>query len=742
MYRKSNNDLLINYQDQHYLEKYKLSALKDALYRAISAHCWLHSRPQMERERTSLLERVTVRNLVQKSRTDNHGPANAACSVDPYQQPFYAVETLSLHDVYKKPHSRGGRLGGPQFDYLLNHEIEESLSNGRNAFGTDLDNVELPPIQDALKESTGKAVMGGAPIADVLNAISPEAGSNAQDSLFQIQAHKSLISNGAAGSTAVQDETEPSSKRRKMDTESIRTLPRPARKSGKKQQAHALLPPLLAPLYNPPVDAKVVPSMNADRMHALSGLDNLLGFGASLESRVTINAFESRMPPKNTGSDTLIKKRDKDADLQQSSSQPSLQADIQQAVEIPGPKNGKKYGKSKQSKRLIWTAEETQHLIDGVGKFGIGNWHKILNCKDYQFQEGRKSTDLKDRFRTCFPDEYRQNGAQGGKPFSIVQSDGKRRGRGSRAVVEIEKLGLATKDGKPFPKQDRRLRKGFSQEEDESLLQGFLRYPSQWKKIQSDPDLKLQHRTRTDLRDRFRNRYPQQFKEAKCIDKTKVAEETIKIANDPSSSQQSHESSNLESLASNLRAPAVSDDIPDMLSASLACTSLLNSQQYLAHEEPTRLRLLATGVQDTQDFDFHAGYEDEDEEDQSGVYLNNSIFDWADQNKLNNPLFHAPTTNSTKLVFNSVLDTTSATRADMTRLHFGKDGGSTVGENISLIKVHAPEGGGDITISPADQYNMNPLDAVQRLPALEGMIIGHPGPAAASVPLSKILNDK
>lgn len=75
---------------------------------------------------------------------------------------------------------------------------------------------------------------------------------------------------------------------------------------------------------------------------------------------------------------------------------------------------------------------------------------------------------------------------------------------------EIFRLGISTS----FPKSQRRARRPFTAEEDEAILRGFEKYGAQWQKIKSDPDLKLDSRGRTDLRDRFRNKYPDKFVEA------------------------------------------------------------------------------------------------------------------------------------------------------------------------------------------------------------------------------------
>ena len=59
-------------------------------------------------------------------------------------------------------------------------------------------------------------------------------------------------------------------------------------------------------------------------------------------------------------------------------------------------------GKSSSTKtvrktRVPFTAEEVEHLEEGIEKFGVGNWKKILN--HYKFNPRRTNQDLKDKWR-------------------------------------------------------------------------------------------------------------------------------------------------------------------------------------------------------------------------------------------------------------------------------------------------------------------------------------------------------
>ncbi|KAJ9618240.1 hypothetical protein H2203_009156 [Taxawa tesnikishii (nom. ined.)] len=109
---------------------------------------------------------------------------------------------------------------------------------------------------------------------------------------------------------------------------------------------------------------------------------------------------------------------------------------------------------SRRVRRNKWSEEETACLLKGVARFGIGSWKKILNCPDYSFNK-RTAIDLK--------------------------------------------------DSRP-PAAQR-----FTEEADAYLLEGFNKYGASWKSIQLDTTLQLGDRQPTDLRDRFRIRYPEKY---------------------------------------------------------------------------------------------------------------------------------------------------------------------------------------------------------------------------------------
>lgn len=62
-------------------------------------------------------------------------------------------------------------------------------------------------------------------------------------------------------------------------------------------------------------------------------------------------------------------------------------------------------------------------------------------------------------------------------------------------------------------KSTRRSRRPFTSVEDEALIKGYTVHGFQWTQIQQDKELNLSHRKATDLRDRFRTKFPDIYKE-------------------------------------------------------------------------------------------------------------------------------------------------------------------------------------------------------------------------------------
>ncbi|PPR07991.1 hypothetical protein CVT24_002703 [Panaeolus cyanescens] len=139
--------------------------------------------------------------------------------------------------------------------------------------------------------------------------------------------------------------------------------------------------------------------------------------------------------------------------------------------------------------RKKWTEEETNELIKGCQKHGVGNWKTILQDKSLKFCD-RTAVDLKDRFRTRFPDAYKDH-----YPNARTHLSSK--------VRSIQPDGTQL-----FTKMRNKKRRPFTPEEDAALKAGYEQHGTLWAVIARMTIFVLSGRKSTDLRDRFRNAYP------------------------------------------------------------------------------------------------------------------------------------------------------------------------------------------------------------------------------------------
>ncbi|KAF3894604.1 MYB DNA-binding domain-containing protein [Trichophyton interdigitale] len=113
--------------------------------------------------------------------------------------------------------------------------------------------------------------------------------------------------------------------------------------------------------------------------------------------------------------------------------------------------------------------------------------------------------------------------------------------RGSDALSKKTKstlIALGLPDPDTTVKANRRSRHPFSQAEDEALLKGYAVHGFQWTLIRQDKHLNLMHRKATDLRDRFRTKFPNAYREggsatAKIIPVSSSNTTVLSTASDP-----------------------------------------------------------------------------------------------------------------------------------------------------------------------------------------------------------------
>ncbi|KAI1870741.1 uncharacterized protein JN550_004887 [Neoarthrinium moseri] len=310
---------------------------------------------------------------------------------------------------------------------------------------------------------------------------------------------------------------DPTAKKRPVKEDFVQ-LPQPLKKQ--KATSEVRFPPMIVGLVQPPTDAALFPPISS----------------ASFDHRPRSE------PPKSMGiskpPETLPTTDDKAATTQPPDAEKTPTGRIKRRAAKP---------------RRKWTEEETNHLLLGVSKYGVGRWTDILEDRQFKFNE-RTAGDLKDRFRTCCPEELRATAkakqgvqqarltaaAPGVKPkkglmsenilnepkepaepvepvepeqASSTQNDSdsaprQRKSRAHRKKLEdLAELGIKG----PFKTSQRRNRRPFSEQDDREILEGFEIYGPQWTRIQRDSRFHLANRQPTDLRDRLRNKYPEKF---------------------------------------------------------------------------------------------------------------------------------------------------------------------------------------------------------------------------------------
>ncbi|KAJ0422169.1 hypothetical protein BJY00DRAFT_98439 [Aspergillus carlsbadensis] len=234
------------------------------------------------------------------------------------------------------------------------------------------------------------------------------------------------------------------------------------------------------------------------------------------------------------------------------------------------PLSPKTRGRSRKNLRK-WTDEETIALLRGVVKCGIGNWKEILAQSEFNFNK-RSASNLKDRFRVCCPWAYRASDPEEAlshlrdalaKAISKAESDTSRktffksqqlsadpglsllsgtpdltpsgsmssfssietsRSSGEHNLLEITSTPTLSNPsestsgiGEQPVKCRRRVRRPFMAAEDEALLKGYAVHGFQWTLIQQDKRLNLGHRRATDLRDRFRTKFPHAYRDGGSV---------------------------------------------------------------------------------------------------------------------------------------------------------------------------------------------------------------------------------
>ena len=140
-------------------------------------------------------------------------------------------------------------------------------------------------------------------------------------------------------------------------TKGLITLPEP--KSARKGTRRPWIPPLLQGLHQPPPDAGLFPPITAN-------------------SIIPARNAASERPPAAGKSEHFVAASNKEKKGQKAHT-------VSSSDRCKGVRQRRK-----------WSNEETNHLIRGVARHGIGRWKEILLDPEFVFSE-RRAVDLKDR---------------------------------------------------------------------------------------------------------------------------------------------------------------------------------------------------------------------------------------------------------------------------------------------------------------------------------------------------------
>ena len=391
-------------------------------------------------------------------------------------------------------------------------EPDASKRNGKPAANSQLAPQHATPIASIEEDNAQKS--------NESKKIGKQAADRALGSSSPQSLRKILDDDTGHAAAAV-----PSSKKRNIvenSKDDFVQLPQPPKKQ---KAAKQVVPPIIIGLFEPPPQAALFPPIASSSFHDSHGRNSL----NTVALKVKDSKDNSRLD------DSLGEER------QRTTSKGDKKKDIRA--------------------RKKWTEEETNNLLLGVSKHGVGKWTDILEDPFFTFND-RSGVDLKDRFRTCCPIEYRgktpkprnsiprseKSSIKGkGKAKSSLMSenilidddevgiittsnasDTSNRSRKSRAhrkkLEDLAQLGI---EG-PFRKSQRRERRPFSDDDDREILEGYLQYGPAWTRIQRDPRFHLQSRQPTDLRDRYRNKYPDRFRSEDIIKDTQKIDTGVK----------------------------------------------------------------------------------------------------------------------------------------------------------------------------------------------------------------------
>ncbi|CBF76763.1 hypothetical protein AN4797.2 [Aspergillus nidulans FGSC A4] len=322
----------------------------------------------------------------------------------------------------------------------------------------------------------------------------------------------------------------------------------------------ALLPPIeagsITQLLTKPSRDHIDVEPEPDQVVTAASLTPDVQNGERIEGRIA-DILDSPIAEKPDLRDAVV--NNDEVDKTQPEKEPSHAKESQPTQETDLPPSPKTRGRSRKNLRK-WTDEETVALLRGVMKCGIGNWKEVLAQDESSFNR-RTASNLKDRFRVCCPSAYRASDPNEAiqhlrealaKTLARIEGDASATPSLTHSGSSSSFSSLDTSQNTPehhsqsdsmpetnqtLPnkfepatgslsvisepytpaKARRRSRRPFTAAEDEALLKGYAVHGFQWTLIQQDKKLNLGHRRATDLRDRFRTKFPHAYREGGAI---------------------------------------------------------------------------------------------------------------------------------------------------------------------------------------------------------------------------------
>jgi Myb-like DNA-binding domain len=305
----------------------------------------------------------------------------------------------------------------------------------------------------------------------------------------------------------------PASKRPRLEIDGeqnshdlARQLPRPAQKEVPATRPAPLLPAMVTGLHEPPPSAALLPSIELDKRPGMTRMTN-----SKIQVKDILRDVQSRSPSPSGEMRLGLSGSYLPPQRAQAGPNTPTRTTFDEPAIPSKPESPVPPGKDQKARRARrkWTDAETRDLLTGVRKYGVGKWKQILEDPAYLFTE-RSSVDLKDRYRVCSKDDTLMNmtSSQAGNADVSPTTNGVAEHRSPTSPPQQLLLPHVSQN------KQRRKRRAWTNTEDEALLSGVSKYGFQWTAIHDDPDLGLDHRRATDLRDRIRNKFPDGYKRA------------------------------------------------------------------------------------------------------------------------------------------------------------------------------------------------------------------------------------